>query len=68
MANEQKNQILASIARQKLCFDTLETRNSDGLDFREVAVWCVREALEAAFEAGAASASNEPKTAESEAG
>ena len=29
--------------------ETLETRNSDGLD---VAVWAIRNALEAAYEAG----------------
>ena len=32
--------------------ETLETRNSDGLDFHDVAVWAIREALEAAFAAG----------------
>ena len=32
--------------------ETLETRNSDGLDFHDVAVWAIRAALEAAYEAG----------------
>ena len=32
--------------------ETLETRNSDGLDFHDVAVWAIRNALEAAYEAG----------------
>ncbi|WP_426034899.1 DUF6900 domain-containing protein [Cypionkella sp. TWP1-2-1b2] len=32
--------------------ETLETRNSDGLDFHDVAVWAIRSALEAAYEAG----------------
>ena len=32
--------------------ETLETRNSDGLDFHYVAVWAIRSALEAAYEAG----------------
>ena len=32
--------------------ETLETRNSDGLDFHDVAVWAIRDALEAAYEAG----------------
>jgi len=45
------NDELLAIAR-RLGFDTLETRNSDRLDFREVAVWQVREALQAAYEAG----------------
>ncbi len=44
---------LLAIAR-RLGFDTLETRNSDRLDFREVAVWQVRDALQAAYEAGKA--------------
>ena len=34
--------------------ETLETRNSDGLDFHEVAVWAIRSALEAAYAAGVA--------------
>ena len=40
------------IAKKKLGLDTLETRNSDSLDFRELPVWQLKEALEAAFEAG----------------
>jgi len=36
---------------ERLGFPTLETR-SDRRDFREVAVWQVREALERAYEAG----------------
>lgn len=35
--------------------DALETRNNDGLDFHEVAVWSIRAALEAALAAGQAS-------------
>ena len=31
---------------------TLETQNSDRLDFHDVAVWAIRSALEAAFAAG----------------
>jgi hypothetical protein len=45
------NERLLAIAR-RLGFGTLTTRNSDRLDFREVAVWQVRDALEAAYEAG----------------
>lgn len=40
---------LAEIARKTLRFETLETRKSDGLDFKEVAVWEVEAALKAAF-------------------
>lgn len=43
---------LAQIAQQHLDIETLETRNADRLDFHDVAVWCVRSALAAAYEAG----------------
>jgi hypothetical protein len=45
-------QVLTQIAQSKLGIETLETRKSDGLDFHDVAVWCLRDALEAAFNAG----------------
>ena len=45
-------QLLTQIARSKMGIETLETRKSDGLDFHDVAVWCLRDALEAAFNAG----------------
>ena len=32
--------------------ETLVERKSDGLDFHNVAVWSVKDALEAAYEAG----------------
>jgi hypothetical protein len=47
---------LANIALVELGFTTLETRNSDALDFRDCAVWNAREALKRAFLAGCASA------------
>ena len=37
--------------------ETLETQNSDRLDFHDVAVWAIRAALEEAFAAGQAAAS-----------
>ncbi len=37
---------------ERLGFPTLETRNSDSVDFHEVAVWMVRDALTHAYEAG----------------
>ncbi|MGD9548893.1 MAG: hypothetical protein AB7V45_15295 [Candidatus Krumholzibacteriia bacterium] len=43
----------AEIARRHLQIECLDTRNSDGLDFHDVAVWAIRDALIAAFEAGA---------------
>ena len=45
-------QIFALIAKRHLFIQTLETRHSDRLDFHDVAVWAVRDALQAAFDAG----------------
>ena len=44
------------IAKEILGLETLETRNMDGLDFHDLAVWEIRNALHAAFEAGRAAA------------
>lgn len=49
---KQIEQLLSQIAQQHLGIETLETRRSDSLDFHDVAVWCLRDALEAAFSAG----------------
>ncbi len=46
------DKLLTQIAQSKLGIETLETRKSDSLDFHDVAVWCLRDALEAAFNAG----------------
>ena len=43
---------LQQIALDHLFIDTLETRNSDRLDFHEVSVWAVKSALMAAYKAG----------------
>lgn len=43
---------IAAIARETLFIETLETRESDRLDFHDVAVWSVREALKKAYAAG----------------
>jgi hypothetical protein len=48
-------ELLTAIAREHLFFETLETRNSDSLDFKDVCVGAVKDALEAAYEAGARS-------------
>lgn len=48
----QIDQLLTQIAQQHLRIETLETRRSDSLDFHDVAVWCLRDALEAAFNTG----------------
>lgn len=46
--------LLERIAREHMDIDTLETRNSDSLDFHSLSVWQIRAALEAAYQAGAA--------------
>lgn len=57
--NTARDALLLQIAERHLFLETLETRNSDSLDFHEHAVWAIRSALEAAFEAGRrASAAN----------
>jgi len=43
---------LASIAKHAMGVETLETRNSDDLDFHDCSVWQIRTALEAAYMAG----------------
>jgi hypothetical protein len=48
--------LIAAIAREDLGVETLKTRNSDALDFHDVAVWSLREALMKAFHAGRATA------------
>ena len=45
--------LLTQIAQSHLGIQSLETRNSDSLDFHDVAVWSLREALAAAYKAGA---------------
>jgi len=63
MDNEQ---IINEIAEKHLRIATLATQNSDSLDFHEVAVWFLREALMAAYEAGRASAADECQHSEVE--
>ncbi len=43
---------LERIAKEFLFLETLETRNSDSLDFSDQAVWCIKQALEEAYKAG----------------
>ena len=62
------DQIFALIAEKHLFIKTLETRNSDSLDFHDVSVWGVRSALEAAFKAGVELGASMPKPTESEIG
>lgn len=44
------------IAKEILDLETLEIRKMDSLDFHELSVWEIREALEAAYNAGKAAA------------
>ena len=46
--------LLEIAAKHFHSIETLETRNSDRLDFHDVAVWAIRAALEAAYAAGQA--------------
>jgi hypothetical protein len=50
--NTARDAQLMEIAERHLFLETLETRNLDRLNFHDVAVWAIRSALEAAFEAG----------------
>jgi hypothetical protein len=43
---------LKAIARRHLQLITLETRNSDALDFHDLSVWQLHRALQAAYKAG----------------
>lgn len=45
-------QAVAEIARRVLHLDDLETHNSDGLDFHELSVWAIHDALIEAHAAG----------------
>ena len=49
---EVRDEQLTKLARNYLSIDTLVPRNSDSLDFHDVAVWGIRQAMELAYEAG----------------
>jgi hypothetical protein len=53
------NTTLTGIAQDHLGIPTLNARKSDDLDFHTVAVWALREALAAAYDAGHAKAARE---------
>jgi hypothetical protein len=48
----EKHGTIAKIAADVLDLETLETQNSDSLDFHDLAVWQIKKALETAYEAG----------------
>lgn len=49
---QQIDQLLTDIAKKHLSIETLESRKSDSLDFHNVAIWCIKDALKSAYEAG----------------
>jgi hypothetical protein len=52
MKAKKEARTIDQIAKDVLGIETLETRNSDSLDFHDLAVWKIREALAAAYAAG----------------
>ena len=52
MENQKREDVIRQIAASILRIKTLEARNSDSLDFHDVAVWQVHEALTRAWAAG----------------
>ena len=51
-SNRKCQKAIEKIAKDILDLETLATRKWDRLDFQEQAVWSIKEALEAAYEAG----------------
>lgn len=51
----QMIEIVTRIAQEELYVETLDRRWSDSLDFYDVSVWSLKEALEKAYQAGRAS-------------
>lgn len=52
--DQHKEQAVTRIAREVLDLETLDERRMDDLDFHELSVWQIRQALEQAYEAGRA--------------
>ena len=48
----QKNKVITQIANSELCIRTLDTSKINSLNFHDLAVWDIKTALEAAYEAG----------------
>jgi len=48
----KRNELLEKIAKDHLSIETLKERGLDRLDFHEVSVCGLKDALEAAYEAG----------------
>ena len=62
----QIDTILTLIAQKHFGVETLQTRDSDSLDFHDTAVWCLKDALEAAFKAGVELGASSPEASEAE--
>jgi hypothetical protein len=56
---QQIDRVLEDIAKEHLRVPTLDARNSDSLDFRDLSVWQLRAALDAAYQAGILAANRE---------
>ncbi len=52
------DQLLIGIAKKHLSLETLETKKSDSLDFHDITVWAIKDALQEAYEAGLSAKSN----------
>lgn len=52
MPNNNTDQLFLDIAKEYFFIETLDERKSDSLDFHEVSVWGIKDALSAAYEAG----------------
>ena len=62
MSTKRMNTAIEKIAREILDLETLETRKMDSLDFHDIAVWEIRKALEAAYNAGRDAATPKSKS------
>ena len=56
--DSKMQETIARIAKEELGLETLETRKC-GKDFTEQAVWCIKEALARAYQAGRNAAAKE---------
>lgn len=54
--NKRLSKKIEKIAKRHFCVTTLERRNRDSLDFYNVAVWSMQDALMEAFTLGAETA------------
>jgi len=55
-ANKKRDEAIEAVARNVLAIETLAERKRDALDFHEVSVWGLKDALLAAYELGLAAA------------